>query len=138
MVRADILAGLKAAVQKGESLKQAMITFYNSGYSKQEIEEAARVLQSQGTIQPVVQNIPQQKTQQPQQNLAPGQPVQKVSSYGSATTPQTQPTQKVSNYEPKKKKGKVFVILLVAILLLLVGLLITVVIFKDQILNFFA
>jgi len=138
MVRADILAGLKVAVQKGESLKQAMITFYNSGYSKQEIEEAARALQSQGVIQPVVQNIPQQKTQQPQQNLAPGQPVQKVSSYGPATTPQTQPTQKVSSYEPKKKKGKVFVILLVAILLLLVGLLITVVVFKDQILEFFA
>ena len=59
MVRLDILGGLKAAVQKGASLKQAMITFYNAGYLKEEIEEAAKVLQSQGPIQPVVQTPPQ-------------------------------------------------------------------------------
>ncbi len=138
MIREDILAGLRVAVQKGESLKQAMITFYNSGYSKEEIEEAAKALQSQVLIPPVVQPNPQQKVQQLQQNLPAGQPIQKVSSYGSPVSQNTQPIQKVSNYEPKEKKGKVFVILLVAILLFLVGVLIAVIIFKDQILEFFA
>ncbi|MBU1129579.1 MAG: hypothetical protein KJ949_03045 [Nanoarchaeota archaeon] len=135
MVRFDILGGLKAAVQKGSSLKQAMITFYNAGYLKEEIEEAAKILVSQGPIQPVAQSNQQQITQQPQQNLQPGQPTQKVSNYIPSTPQQNQ---QVSNYEPKKKKGKGFVILLVAILLLLIGLLVTVVIFKDQILEFFA
>jgi len=38
----DILGGIKAAIERGEELKEAMITFYNAGYSKKEIEEAAR------------------------------------------------------------------------------------------------
>ena len=39
----DIVGGLKAAIERGEELKEAMMTFYNAGYSKKEIEEAARV-----------------------------------------------------------------------------------------------
>ena len=38
----DILGGIKAAIERGENLKEAMVTFYNSGYSKKEIENAAR------------------------------------------------------------------------------------------------
>ena len=46
MVREDILGGLKVALSKGHSLQQAMQSFYNAGYSKEEIEEAVRYLQS--------------------------------------------------------------------------------------------
>ncbi len=138
MVREDILAGLKSATQKGESLKQAMISFYNAGYSKEEIEEAARVLQSQGIVQPVVQTTSQKENQQTQQNFVQGQSVQKVSSYGVPPPQQNQQVQKISNYAIPKKKGKGFVIILVGLLVLLIGLLITVVIFKDQILEFFS
>jgi len=38
----DLLGGIKAAIYRGETLKQAMITLFNAGYSKSEIEEAAR------------------------------------------------------------------------------------------------
>ena len=38
----DILGGIKSAIERGEELKDAMMTFYNAGYSKREIEEAAR------------------------------------------------------------------------------------------------
>ena len=44
-MKEDILEGLKSAVSKGESLRQAMQSFYNAGYKKGEIEEAARDLQ---------------------------------------------------------------------------------------------
>ena len=43
MVNQEILGGLRAAVEKGESLQKAMMTFYNSGYPKKEVEQAARV-----------------------------------------------------------------------------------------------
>ena len=46
MVREDILGGLRVALSKGHSLQNAMQSFYNSGYKKEDIEEAARYLQS--------------------------------------------------------------------------------------------
>ncbi len=46
----EILGGLRSAVERGESLNKAMMTFYNSGYKKEEIEEAARFL-NQNPIQ---------------------------------------------------------------------------------------
>ncbi len=38
----EILGGLKTAVVKGQTLKQAMMSFYQAGYKKEEIEDAAR------------------------------------------------------------------------------------------------
>jgi len=47
-MREDIFGGSKLAVSKGETLQQAMMSFYNAGYKKEDIEEAAKVLQAQG------------------------------------------------------------------------------------------
>lgn len=47
MIREDIIGGLKSALTRGYSLKDAMVSFYNAGYKKEEIEEAARRLQHQ-------------------------------------------------------------------------------------------
>jgi hypothetical protein len=58
MVRGDIIGGLKIALQRGESLQTAMQSFYNAGYSKEDIEEAARVLKQEGFT-------PEVHTQQP-------------------------------------------------------------------------
>ena len=44
MVKQEILEGIKAALEKGETLKQAMMSFYTAGYKKQDIEDAARAL----------------------------------------------------------------------------------------------
>jgi|SRR3989338_957403 len=44
MVNQDILEGLKHAVARGEPLQKAMMTFFNAGYKKEEIEEAAHII----------------------------------------------------------------------------------------------
>ena len=57
MVNEEIFGGLKLALSKGETLKQAMMSFYNAGYKREEIEEAARALQQE--------RFKEQKPQQP-------------------------------------------------------------------------
>ena len=47
MVNDDILGGLKSALSRGYSLKDAMFSFYNAGYKKEEIEDAARAVQAE-------------------------------------------------------------------------------------------
>lgn len=119
MVREDILEGLKIAVLKGESLQQAMQSFFNAGYKKEEIEEAARQLQSQSVQQPIQPKV-----------LQPGTPVQKVSSYGE------EPKQKFSIYaqQPQKPKtDKLVIILLGVVLGILLLALFAVLLFKDKI-----
>jgi len=46
MVKEELVEGLKTAMIRGDSLQKAMFSFYNAGYKKAEIEEAARLLQS--------------------------------------------------------------------------------------------
>lgn len=116
-MNADIFGALKWAVARGQSLQEAMISLFNAGYSKQEIEEAARALQS-GQI-----------PQQPQPATPASQYSQPVT---SAVIQKTQ--QKVSDYssnQPNKKKF--FVISLIVILIILLGLLIVTFLFKEQI-----
>ncbi len=139
MVNTEILEGLKAGLERGQSLKRAMISFFNAGYSKQEIEEAARAL-SQTPIKEAIPSQPEIKSQkqkqvQPQLSV-PKQPVpsqkpitpvstQNVSSYG------------VSGYETKQKSDKLIVIILVSVLVFLFGILATVFFFKDEIMSLF-
>lgn len=47
MINETIFHGLIEALSRGESLQSAMFSFYNAGYSKQEIEGAARELYKQ-------------------------------------------------------------------------------------------
>jgi len=72
VVRQDILGGLKVALAKGKPLQETMQAFYNAGYKKEEIEEAARELYAQRTSPSQIpqQNFPPaQKMQPPYQNL---------------------------------------------------------------------
>ena len=157
MAREDILGGLSSALARGQSLKQAMMSFYNAGYVKEEIEEAARALSSGITQQPQ-QVVPQQpiQVQQSQQPIQQSpmkisqQTIQKISSYGIQTPQQIitqQPflqkqlpvVQNVSSYEqPQKPKVKTAIFVLVFLLMLLFGALATVFFFKDEILSFFS
>jgi len=95
MINTEILGGLKLAVSKGESLKQAMMSFYNAGYKKEEIEEAARNLQKENFEQ---QEIQQQKPEQPTKKPLKQKPqkiMQKVSTYGTPMRTQIQSSQKI-------------------------------------------
>jgi hypothetical protein len=42
MVNEEIVGGLVSALSRGESLEKAMMTFYNAGYNKEEIEDSAK------------------------------------------------------------------------------------------------
>ena len=56
MTKEDIVGGLMLATQRGETLEQAMASFLNAGYKNEEIQEAARMLQSSPDI-----SVPTQK-----------------------------------------------------------------------------
>ena len=99
MINEEIFGGLKLALSKGESLKQAMMSFYNAGYKKEDIEEAARKLQKENFEQ---QKIQQQEPEQPikkskKQILKkkPQKTIQKVSSYGTPMRTQIQSSEKI-------------------------------------------
>ena len=125
----NISEGLKLAVSKGETLQQAMQSFYNAGYKKEDIESATRLLSTSNLMQPIKpqeSTIPQKQPiliQQPQ-----FKPVQKVSGYGQQL-PQQQfplppkPVQKVSDYGQSQKQinPKMIMIILVIILLIVFG-----------------
>jgi hypothetical protein len=99
MISEEIIGGLKLALSKGESLKQAMMSFYNAGYKKEDIEEAARKLQKENFEQKEVQ---QQKQEQPIKKSEkqipkkkPQKTMQKVSSYGTPMRTQIQSSKKI-------------------------------------------
>ena len=153
MVNEGILEGLKVGLSKGESLKQAMMSFYNAGYKKEEIEEAARALQTQRLGQPMqvqpkkAQPVPRAKLKSPktviQPRLKEKVPLQRVSSYGEKPKKQRKkpikPIQKVSSYKqkPAKPKGKALVIILMFTLFILIGVLVTVFFFKEELVELF-
>src|SRR3989339_201912 len=58
MVKQDILGGLFSAVSRGIDLKNAMQSLYNAGYEKEEIEEAAKIIQKgQFTQDPITKKV---------------------------------------------------------------------------------
>ena len=143
MVREDIVAGLKQAISKGESLRQAMMSFYKAGYKKEEIEEAARFLQSEQVQERMTMTYSEtQENKKPIQNIPkynpPSQerqiqqtPVQRISQYGS----QTELEQKPTSYK-KEKNSKIGWIILISGTLVIIVLLILAIIFKTPITNF--
>lgn len=106
MPNQEILGGLRAAFKRGESLEKIMISFYNAGYKKEEIEEAAKFVQQEENpasaaretkLIPAAQNFPS-----------------KISAYG----------QKKPNSNSVRKAGKGLLIAVIAAAIIFVGLLI--------------
>ena len=145
MMVEDISEGLKLAVSKGETLQQAMQSFYNTGYKKEDIESAARLLSVNviPTAQSQESKIPQKQPIFPKKQ--PFKPVQKVLDYGRPL-PQQQfplppkPVQKVSDYGQSQKQinPKMIMIILVIILLIVFGGAIGwILFFKETVIEFF-
>ena len=122
MVREDIVAGLKNAVGKGESLETAKQSFISAGYSKADVEEASSLIQS-GSVLFVGrgENFPPLKIQ-------------------TQTAQQTQQLETLKEEKPipNKSKSSFKIILLVIILLFLIGILILTIVFKDKIITLFS
>jgi len=173
MAKEEILEGLRNSLARGDPLRKAMMSFYNAGYSKADVEEAAREL---GTpqIQPMMQPQPMQPVQpaqttpiQPQPAQPAAQPAQPQPTTSPTTTPaQPQPMmsqqpqmqiaqpqqqaqagvlqtplnmiQKVSGYGTgSNQKGTLVTVILVFVLLALLGVLVAVFLFKNELANLF-
>ncbi len=124
MVKDELMEGLKLAVLKGESLEHAMATFYNAGYKKEDIEEAAA--SSTMPVSPIIpkeQPAPISASQQPAKPLVQPQIIQIASNY--ATTPPKKP----------KSSSTIITIMLSIFLILLLAVLAALIMFRSQISN---
>lgn len=122
-----LIEGLKEALARGETLKQAMMTFFNAGYLTHEIEEAARALQ-----QEQVQNVQQAAAPTRQQTFQPPIPQK-----NNAPVPMVNsPPQNVSAYVQPPRKSKAAIILIIILLIISLGALAFILIFKEDVLNF--
>ena len=166
MVREDILGGLKVALSKGHSLQQAMQSFYNAGYSKEEIEEAVRYLQSNQysetsqpstqlkkpiSQQPASKPILQKETEvmplipKPDQGLSLQEDQKdenEITETKQSALYKPLPTQRISNYGEEKvhrrNTGKIILIILLFIILFaLIGGLVALFLYKGQVLSWF-
>jgi len=134
MVNQEILGGLKSSLKRGESLQKAMTTFYNAGYKKEEIEEAARVLQQEKIQAPTIpQEVKETKSKKQEKikllpTIAKPSP-KKVSAYGPLEKgPGSEQVQASSASEyggkRKKKAGRWLLIAIIAVAVIFIGLLI--------------
>lgn len=132
----EIIAGIKNALERGESLDEAMQSFINSGYKSVEVREAVNSLTGSATplMNPgaSVQQMPMSPQAVSSSSLGSEasvvQPASQSSPFAIAPIPL-----KVSGGTDKKK-----VIFLVVLLLVLVGILIATVLYKDKILSAFS
>ena len=145
----DLLEGLKIAISRGNSMQEAMQSFYNAGYKKEDVEQAARYFQGmnpQVGIQQQTQSTPQNTNiqpapQNPPQQSAPSQPRQVVSNYSSDNPQQIQAPkqsiQTVSNYSQKSENPQNTLIIILVILLVILGTAIAgIFFFKDAIVQY--
>jgi hypothetical protein len=110
MTREDIVGALQSAIARGYPLRSAMQSLFNAGYSKLEIEEAARTMNN-----PETPSMP---------SLAAASPVEK------------KVVQRASDYSKPSSSGNLFVYVLVGILILLIAGLVATLMFKEQVIGF--
>jgi hypothetical protein len=85
MLNEEIIGGLVSALSRGQSLESAMMTFYNAGYNKEEIEDSAKEVYNQvgpqmmgvkGSLQETLNEIAIKAGVAPTTPAAPAQPQQ--------------------------------------------------------------
>jgi hypothetical protein len=131
MVREDLVAGLRNALEKGESLESAKYSFISAGYPPNEVEEAARYASSGQAVQP--SPAPQQPaTQQPTSTQTMQPPKQTAGPPRHITSS--------SEKEPIKEKitGNLKVISLIVILAILIIIFVLTLIFRETIIGWFS
>ncbi len=127
MAKEEIIAGLKNAVSRGESVQQASQSFINAGYNSQEVMAAAAEVQQQIGITGYMAQAPSQPLQSqpqmmPQEAGMPALPALSVAS--AAPMPAT--AMQMPNEAPSSETKKPFplkIALISAILIALLGVL---------------
>jgi hypothetical protein len=100
MVNEEIVGGIKNALENGDSLKDAMMSFFNAGYDRKEIEEAAATLLNyQPTKSETTVPVPEIKNVEIKKEIPAPKVIQNVSSYGE---------EKPKEIIKLKKKGFLF------------------------------
>jgi len=158
----EILGGLRTALERGQTLKQAMMSFYQAGYKKEEIEDAARAylylqkgnseLQTLNKNQGVEKKKIEPSKEEAKKPLFGKKDDEKKYSEVQKTKvpviggdekgkqPEKKNVQKISGYEGKKDlsnlKSKTVTSVLVITLIVLVGILALVFLFKNELVNF--
>jgi hypothetical protein len=120
MVREELVAGLKNAVEGGADLEKAKYSFISAGYPPEEVEEAARSVQGGSVLAHEREAVMPVKAVLPSKPLKPSYPLKPIGGT-------------VKN----KIKTNLKVVLLIVVLLALVGILLLTVFFRENILGWF-
>lgn len=143
----EILAGLRNALARNQTLEEAIASFVNAGYNQGEVEQAARILQNpaMSIVYPSAKSsspAPQSSMPKPAPDIIPQReplPANLDFREPLASPPSLrQPLisqRPVQTAYPKKEGGvsKKLVIFLVVILVIVLGLLGATLLFKDKI-----
>lgn len=130
----ELIGGIRNALERGETVEQAMQTFLNAGYSPNEVREAAALVAPSATAaiygqvpgilpssSPAAQTkaaVPSSSpTSSPAPATAPSQPSSKVSSQAVQSLPTL-----TSQSPPHSKKTIIILIVALLILLTLLGI----------------
>ncbi len=114
MVRRDLIAGLKNAVERGEPLAKAKQSFISAGYPPEEVEAASRFVHA-GVLTP-------------------------ISEKEKLPLPRTQPPMQTALQKPEIKgkiKRNFKIISLIVLLAILIAILILTLIFRETIISWF-
>jgi hypothetical protein len=158
----EILGGLKIAIASGDTLQEAMMSFYQAGYGKEEIEEAARKYLSQDDsviekpIKKEEKNNLEKKEKKSLFKFAKSKDKKEITSLNKEKVPK--PTensseapspveekvvtkkipQRVSKYGKSSlnKKTKTLSLILIGALLILIGALILIFLFREELIQF--
>ena len=122
-MRDEIVGGLRNALDRGESLEQAMQSFINAGYSPLEVREAVKVLPASATS--LIQSAFQEKSfssPQPSSNASTSSPsVASSSSSPSQPLPQNGAAKSTPAQDPKANTKLIIGLSIVLILLIIAG-----------------
>jgi hypothetical protein len=125
MVNTELVEGIRQAVEKGDTMRNAMVSFMNAGYNRNEIQEAAEYAQRE------LYSVPHQETKPALQMQKPlSKPITKKPSQLPYA-----PKQTVSDYsqiKPKKPTKIILIILLVVLIALIGSLFVAFFLFKDS------
>lgn len=125
MVKRELVEGLKNAIERGEPTEKAMMSFYNAGYGKKDIEDASKVLmfekfgEKPENSASVYGEKPEKKEKSPKIKKSNN----KVSDYVDTNN--------------KKSKGYIWIIVLSIIILIIIILLSSIIFFRQSIIDFF-
>ena len=128
MVREDLVAGLRNAVERGNSLESAKQSFLNAGYSSEDVEQAVNYLHSGSVLAAQPQQL-----KKPADSVQPSKEKKVFSSPASPQKPISNETVKGTGFFARNWK----IILLLGVLFVLIVLFVLVLIFRDSISSWF-